>query len=489
MEKSAKKKAVKGFYEFLFLMFAAIAMVAVEGVQAGEGTMVGYIQGRGEYGLKAPRRFSEAEILGNAELDYKFDEKLSFHTILRGRYDAIYDLRDDFKRDVAPADKDGMRTDGQVREIYFDYKPIESLSLRAGRQTVIWGESDGLRLMDMINPMDLKWGYLTRDFEDFRTPLTMLRVNYRVPGLEAHMAAVELVWIPVDFEVNQIPPPGSAWAPESPKFFNDLAFGLAMGAVPGVPFPTLAVLRTEERPRTLRNSRIGAKLAGKIAGTDLSLNYFHTYSDGAVYKFTGVGIGDAPANLFGITNTFNMEAKFPWKHIVGGTFNHDFGMFVARGEVAYEFKDQFQNLSKADFTEESDYIKAMLGFDYQLTIPGFNRGKTIFVSGQIFDFRIMDYNNDIVNIPYGYRVKEDETVLTLLVNTGFAEDKIKPEIFVAYDPSYNSWWVKPKLGLEYGSDWRIEMGANFFDGRNTQRLPFGAFEKDSSAYLQIRRMI
>lgn len=489
MERLWKKKSVNWFDGFLILLFAVVAMASVENACAGEGTMVGYIQHRSEYGIKAPRRYAVSEALGNAELNYKFNEEWNFHTILRGRYDAIYDLRDDFRRDVAPSDKDNMRTDGQVREFYFDYKPTESLSLRAGRQTVIWGESDGLRLMDMINPMDLKWGYLTRDLEDYRTPLNMLRVNYRIPGLESYMGGLELVWIPVDFEVNEVPPPGTAWAPESPKFFNDLAFGLAMGAVPGVPFPTWAVLTTENRPKTLRNSRIGAKLAGKIAGTDLSLNYFHTYSDGAVYRFTGVGIGDAPANPFGITNSFNLQAYFPWKHIAGATFNHDFGMFVARGEFAYEFKDKFQNLTKADFTEESDYFKAMLGFDYQLAIPGFNRGKTIFVSGQIFNFRIMDYNDDIVNIPYGYRVKEDETVATLLVNTGFFEDKVKPEIFVAYDPTYTSWWFHPKLNLEYGSEWRVELGANIFEGKNTQRLPFGAFEKDSTAYIQIRRMI
>lgn len=476
MSSSSKQKVVSWFAGGLLIVLTAFGMGLADPASAGEGTMTGYLQHRSEFSLHYPSRYAVSELLGSAEMNYTFDNKLAFHTILRGRYDGVYDLRDDFKRDVAPADRDKLRKDGEVREIYFDYKPTDDISFRVGRQVVIWGESDGLRLMDMINPLDLKWGYLTRDFEDIRTPLNLLRFNYRLPGLESKMAGLELIWIPVDFEVNEIPPSGSAWAPESPAFFNSqVGTLLNLGLLP--------VLTDERRARTLKNSRFGAKLAGNIAGTDVSLNYLYTYADSPVFYFNGIGAAPEP-----FIGTFNISQRYPWKSIAGITFNHDFGNIVARGEVAYEFKSKFQNLTTPDWTDESDYVKSMIGFDWSLRIPGFNLGKSFFISGQVFNFHIMDYNENIINIPYGYRVKKDETFFTLLANTAFFNDKLKPEIFVAYDPTYSSYWVKPKLGIEFGSSWRYEMGTNIFGGKNTQRLPFAAFNRDSTVYAQIRRM-
>jgi len=461
----------------LLLFLVSFAVLKPGAAHAGEGTLSGYVQHRSELGLETPRRYAVSEFLGNLEMNYKFDEQWALHTILRGRYDGVYDLRNDFKNNVSPSDREDMRSEGEVREIYLDYKPRPDLSFRLGRQVVIWGESDGLRLMDMINPFDLRWGYLSRDFEDIRTPLVMLRVNYQLPGLERYMAGLELVWIPGDFAVTEIPAAGTAWAPESPVFFNSQVQALVgMGLFPSV--------TDVKKPQTLKNSRYGVKFTGNVARTDFSLNYLHTYADSAVYHFAGVSA--PPAFPPGFVGTFNLEAKYPWKHIVGVTFNHDFGLVVARGEVAYEFNNEFQNLTTPDWTEKSDYVKAMLGFDWILGIPGFNKGRTFLISGQVFDFHIVDHNNNIVNIPYGYTVKEDEQVLTLLVNTGFLSDTILPEIFVAYDASYYSWWIKPKLGLQFGTHVRVEAGANIFEGKNTQRLPFGAFDEDDTAYLQVR---
>ena len=100
----------------------------------------------------------------------------------------------------------------------------------------------------------------------------------------------------------------------------------------------------------------------------------------------------------------------------------------------------------------------------------------------------MDHNKNIVNIPYGYNVKEDETYASLMMNTGFLSDVITPQMFVFYDASYNQWWINPSVGIKDGTNWRYEIGANWFEGKNSQRLPLGAFKQDSSAYVQVKRM-
>jgi len=51
------------------------------------------------------------------------------------------------------------------REIYFDIY-TENFQFRIGKQQVIWGESDGLRLMDCINPQDMRYEFNLRDSDE-----------------------------------------------------------------------------------------------------------------------------------------------------------------------------------------------------------------------------------------------------------------------------------------------------------------------------------
>ncbi len=443
-----------------------------------EFRVIGYLQHRSEFGLADaeynPDGYTMGEFLMNMEINYDYSEKLNFHQIIRARYDGIYDWRNYFEDQSMAADE--LKNELELRELYLNYAPTYDLNFRIGKQVVIWGESDGLRLMDMINPLDLRWGYLTRDFEDTRTPLNMVRVNYNIPFLEDNFGGLELVWVPTQFEVNQYPIDGSAWAMAPPDFFNEQIQNiLAAGLLP--------VVTDVKREQDKDNGQIGGKFTINEFGIDLSLNYFYGYAQDPVIYFAGMGAAPPP-----FIGSFNLKQEYPRRHIAGLTFNKDFGMIVARGEFAYTFDNQFQNLTKPDWVEESDYLKAMLGFDWRLRFPGFNKGRTILISGQYFLNHIMDYNDDIINLPYGYGVKEDEQIATLLMNTGFMSDTIFPEIFVAYDVSYQSWWINPKLKLEHGSYWRFELGANIFEGDDTQHVPFAMMDKADSAYVQIRRM-
>ncbi len=439
---------------------------------AGEGKLEGYVQHRSEYAFREPTRYAVSEFTALMDFQYQYNEQWKARAILRGIYDGVYDFTDraDFHKAIA-ADR-SLRTDGDmlVREVYVDYMPVNALKLRLGKQMLSWGETDGLRLMDMINPLDLRRGYLTRSFEDTRIPLWMLRADYDIPGMEASKTYFEFLWID-DFAINRIAPEGAAWAPANPIFIQQqFAILAGLGLVP--------VITDSPRAQNLQNSRFGAKLSSHVGGADVTLNFLHTFSDDAVFKFKGIGAG-----------TFNLEQVYPWKNVFGLTANYDLGMAVLRTEIAYELNHTFQNVTMPDWTEKSDYLKAMVGFDYNLIIPGFNRDRSFFISGQAFDFHIMDHNNNIINIPYGYTIKEDEAILTLLVNTGFINDSIKPQMFVAYDAAYGGWWINPSIGYEHGTHWRFEVGANWFEGKHDrQRLPFSAFEGDSTAYAQIRRM-
>ncbi len=67
-----------------------------------------------------------------------------------------------------------------VRELYFTYANDKFL-FRAGRQQIGWGEADGLRVMDIINPLDARrmfQFYDTEGYEEVRIPKLIIKTEF-----------------------------------------------------------------------------------------------------------------------------------------------------------------------------------------------------------------------------------------------------------------------------------------------------------------------
>src|SRR2546425_541100 len=65
----------------------------------------------------------------------------------------------------------------QLFEWYFNITK-GPLFLRIGRQNLSWGETDGFRLLDQINPLDNSFGGFLTSLDERRVPLNMLRAQW-----------------------------------------------------------------------------------------------------------------------------------------------------------------------------------------------------------------------------------------------------------------------------------------------------------------------
>jgi hypothetical protein len=107
---------------------------------------------------------------------------LKFNILYRARIDPVYMLRDSFKaRDYNRGDFEFP--EGKTpRELFFDVGflgALSDLSLRIGKQQVVWGESDLFRSIDVVNPLDVRQnGFVGEDFADFREPLWIAKALY-----------------------------------------------------------------------------------------------------------------------------------------------------------------------------------------------------------------------------------------------------------------------------------------------------------------------
>ena len=90
-------------------------------------------------------------------------------------YDAIYDIysHNDYRDDV----EDEYKTDFQLADTYIQGKLSSDIDLKVGRQIVVWGKSDSIRITDVINPLDNRLPGMT-DIEDLRLSVGMAKLDY-----------------------------------------------------------------------------------------------------------------------------------------------------------------------------------------------------------------------------------------------------------------------------------------------------------------------
>lgn len=228
-------------------------------------------------------------------------------------YDAAYGLRgrDDFTDAVLEA----YESEAEWREIYLQGRLGSYLDLKIGRQIVVWGRSDNLRITDVLNPLDLREPGLT-DIEDLRLPTAMTRLDgywgqWNLSGIAIHE---------IRFDKN-------------PVFGNDF-------------FPSPTPLPPEETPSNGgENTEWAVALNGIFSGKDISFYWADLHDDTAH--------GAIGANGALIQNHARVTM---W----GTAGNLAFGNWLLKGEMAY-----WQGLKFFNSTgEKRERIDGLIGIEY-----------------------------------------------------------------------------------------------------------------------------
>jgi len=108
------------------------------------------------------------------ETEKDLGEGWKFHGDGYLRHDFAYDLNNE---PYPQAVIDRYRQDAEIGELWLRGSLNPNLDLKLGRQVVIWGQSDYLRVNDRLNPIDLREPGLG-EIETLRRPVTMARADY-----------------------------------------------------------------------------------------------------------------------------------------------------------------------------------------------------------------------------------------------------------------------------------------------------------------------
>jgi hypothetical protein len=476
------------------------------------------------------------------EWEYKLNESLSLYCINRLFGDQAYNLnhndgwwqRANEQKSQPTNARRNMEWEWNIndrgwevfREIYFDIY-TENWQFRLGKQQVIWGESDGLRLMDCINPQDLRREFNLRDsdegYEYTRIPLWLLKATY-FPNIEpfgVRDLQVEFIINPGNPDINRLELYGSeggVWATETPN----------------LPYGVRVDVDDKTHSTNLDNSEFAMRIMGDYDGWLFTLNGYYGYQqeNTAILVPTGLEVGDPWDDAF---ITLNFDKKFYHKKLVGFTLNKELTKIrlrkttspVLRVEALYEFDKPFcyegdkigdmawTGLNPAYTTSRKfkDQIRLMLGFDWQIYIRALNKRESFFTSAQFFVFYIRGQNGQYVNAPFYFtnkvqqnpgppgpgspgsrdrslvdpwRIHQTQKYFSFLINTYYDNKRIMPQLLYLCDLNEKAHGLKAKLAFNYGSHWRPEIGTMMWWGDHDTGKSFGLFQKNRQVYMKIK---
>ncbi len=230
-----------------------------------------------------------------------------------GLHDLAYAIkgRDDFTQEQL----DSLESEAELTEAWLRGGLASWLDIKIGRQIVVWGKSDNLRVTDVLNPLDTRVPGLT-DIEDLRLPVFMTR-------LDAYSGSWNLSgYVIHEPRSNKTPPYGSDFYPG--------------GSSPPPP---------EDKPSwSLENQELALSLSGTFTGMDLALYGAYIFSDLGHLEYTPTGL----------------LRRYEKLYMAGAAANLAMGSWLIKSELAHFNGLEFANDPGASY-DRSDF---MLGLEY-----------------------------------------------------------------------------------------------------------------------------
>jgi hypothetical protein len=353
------------------------------------------------------------QLMIQPELETDIGEDSSITTILR--------LRTDVKDNLSPGDHNQTA----LRELYLDTSVNDSIVI-LGKQQIVWGKSDGLKVLDIVNPQNFR-EFILDDFDQSR--IALWSVNAEIP---INDVTIQLLLIP-DQTYHKFATQGSSYQFTSPHI------------IPQTPSSADVTIKPTDTPNNvLQDADAGFRLSTFTHGWDLTFNYLYHYDDTPVlfrsFNMTAGGLA------------ITLNPKYKRTHLIGGTFSNTFGDLTLRGEVGY-LTDKYiptNNPLDTNGVVKTGEIKYVLGFDWY----GFS---DTLLSMQIFQTYLDNHKTRMIR-------DELNTQITFLVKQDYMNETLHAEILVLHDIDYGDGMIRPKVTYEYNDEINIYAGVDIFYG-------------------------
>lgn len=328
------------------------------------------------------------------------------------------------------------KTELELREFYVDGY-IEDVFIRLGKQQVVWGQADGLQVLDVVNPMRYR-EFISDDLENRRIPLWTANAEFPVRDW-----TMQFLWIP-DQSYHAYPEAGGSYEVHSSKL-TPMHTGTQQ-----------VLLERQEKPdRFWQDSDYGMRLTGFVRGWDVGFSYLNQINNGrAVAQFIDNDI-------------LHIRTGYLRTHLLGATFAKAFGSVTVRSELGYLSDSVPLGVpsTSAVTLEQSATreIKSVIGLDY-------NGISDTLLSAQWFLSRIADENHAYV------RDKQEQQV-SFLVKRDFYNQTFSLEGLLVHSLNDDDGYWHLSANYKYRSNLTLSSGIDRYYGAKDR--VFGQFRDQS----------
>ena len=160
------------------------------------------------------------------DYEYKFDNGFKIKTNAKAYYDAIYSIRG--RKKYSKDELNELENEVELFDAYIEGALTDKVDMKLGRQVVVWGRSDTIRITDVLNPLDNRRPGMV-DIEDLRLPVGMVKLDYFVGDWRITPIAV------IEQRFSKNPPVGSAFNSSvnslpNNEDYHDILPALSIGA-------------------------------------------------------------------------------------------------------------------------------------------------------------------------------------------------------------------------------------------------------------------
>jgi len=309
----------------------------------------------------------------------------------------------------------------ELRDFYVEFGS-DLLNWRIGKQQIVWGELDGFKNLDAVNPQSFR-EFILDDFESSRIGLWSVNANFKLNAWNG-----QIFWAP-DPTVHDIPVRGATFALSAPRFtFNARELGFSETQIN---YPS----------NTLGNASYGVRLNTL---TDSNIDFSLSYQSGLDHTSVGRSVDVQDGRL--------LIQEFERREIFGLSASKAFSKFVVRAELGYRPKKTFSVISQTSlFTERLDQVTAAVGIDINGPGKWFTNIQYLYDKVERTDFTLVRPREDRIVTFYARRAWQNETLffdIKWYSTDSFSDGLIRPEFRYLINDS-----ISASVGVDvfYGS--------------------------------------
>ncbi len=326
--------------------------------------------------------------------------------------------------------RDAYEVSFDWRELYLRFSAL-GFDWSAGWQQIVWGKADELRVLDQVNPVDLR-EFVLLDLDDYRKTVPAVRANRRFGEWDA-----ELLYV-ARFRPTSFARSGS-------EFFIpqiDPALADRVSLLPDAEYDSIGA-----------GSELGVRFTRSFEGLDLELVGFYTRDDLPVFRLEP--LADTGSMLPGLRREHH-------RYFLAGTgIALPLGSsLVLRGELGYIPRKTFNADDTPDGLDHSGQLTGLIGLDYTY-------GDWL-ITAQALDQYILGWRP-------AYREERHTPTFTVTVQGTSLGARLDTRLFWAVQPLRGDGsWLQIRNTYRFDDHWAAALIVDLLQGRDSGF--FGQFD-------------